>query len=110
MPRCRADPERQRECEDLLGPLPSERFAELVALGKLITDYVGEGEAVVPNDEEGIDDDIGVAVEVRAGVSRGGAAGSSRGERAGCCTQNAAGWRHSLHKFSNEGAGQLEPT
>lgn len=59
-----ADPERQRECEELLGPLTSERFAELVALGKLITDYVGEGETIVPNDEEGIDDDIGVAVEV----------------------------------------------
>lgn len=58
------DPERQKECEELLGPLPSERFAELVALGKLITDYVGEGETIVPNDEEGIDDDIGVAVEV----------------------------------------------
>lgn len=47
-----------------MGPLPSERFAELVALGKLITDYVGEGEAVVPNEDEGLDDDIGVAVEV----------------------------------------------
>jgi hypothetical protein len=58
------DPERQKECEELLGPLPSERFAELVALGKLITDYVGEGEAVVPNEDEGLDDDIGVAVEV----------------------------------------------
>jgi len=66
------DPERQKECEELLGPLPNERFAELVALGKLITDYVGEGEAVVPN-EDGIDEDIGVAVEVRAGwSSRGG--------------------------------------
>lgn len=62
------DPERQKECEELLGPLPSERFAELVVLGKLITDYVGEGEAVVgPNDEDAIDEDIGVAVEVRGG-------------------------------------------
>lgn len=36
-----------------------------MALGKLITDYVGEGEAVVPNDEDRLDEDIGVAVEVR---------------------------------------------
>lgn len=61
---CPADPERQKECEELLGPLSSERFAELVALGKLITDYVGEGEAVAPTDEDRMDEDIGVAVEV----------------------------------------------
>lgn len=59
----KTDPERQKECEELLGPLSSERFAELVALGKLITDYVGEGEAVAPNDEDRLDEDIGVAVE-----------------------------------------------
>jgi hypothetical protein len=60
------DPERQRECAELLGPLPNERYAELVALGKLISDYVGEGEAVAAGDEgEGLDEDIGVAVEVR---------------------------------------------
>lgn len=35
-----------------------------MALGKLITDYVGEGEAVAPNDEDRLDEDIGVAVEV----------------------------------------------
>jgi pre-mRNA-splicing helicase BRR2 len=63
-----ADPERQKECEELLGSLTSERFAELVALGKLITDYVGEGEAVALTDEDRMDEDVGVAVEVSTAV------------------------------------------
>ncbi|WIA19957.1 hypothetical protein OEZ85_005838 [Tetradesmus obliquus] len=57
------DPERQRECESLLGSFSNERFAELVAIGKLISDFVGEGEAVPGGDGEGLDEDIGVAVE-----------------------------------------------
>jgi hypothetical protein len=59
-----ADPERQKECEQLLGSFSNERFAELVAIGKLINDFVGEGEAVPGGDGEGLDEDIGVAVEV----------------------------------------------
>ncbi|KAF8063039.1 BRR2A [Scenedesmus sp. PABB004] len=60
------DPERQRECEALLGSLPNERFAELVAIGKLITDFVAEGDAAAAaaaGDGDGIDEEIGVAVE-----------------------------------------------
>ncbi|KAF6257784.1 RNA helicase, activating signal cointegrator 1 [Scenedesmus sp. NREL 46B-D3] len=57
------DPERQKECESLLGSFSNERFAELVAIGKLINDFVGEGEAVPGGDGEGLDEDIGVAVE-----------------------------------------------
>jgi len=48
-----ADPERQKECELLLGPISNERFAELVAIGKLISDYVGEGEVLAAGDGEG---------------------------------------------------------
>ena len=39
------DPERQSGVEALLGPLPGEKFAGLKAFGKLITDWVPEGEA-----------------------------------------------------------------
>ncbi len=38
------DPERQRECGQLLGSCDDEMFARLVALGKRITDYVSEAE------------------------------------------------------------------
>lgn len=38
------DPERQRECVQLLGSCDDEMFARLVALGKRITDYVSEAE------------------------------------------------------------------
>lgn len=56
------DPQRQKETQELLGPVDNVRFAELVSLGKLITDYVGEGEEVAAGDT--LDQDIGVAVEV----------------------------------------------
>eukprot|EP00775_Hariotina_reticulata_P007182 gene7182-7396_t len=61
------DPERQKECELLLGPISNERFAELVAIGKLISDYVGEGEALPAGDGQQLDEDIGVAVEATGG-------------------------------------------
>lgn len=62
------DPERQKEVNGLLGPVPDEKFAQLVALGKLITDYVPEGEAALAaaaeaNGEGALDEDLGVAVE-----------------------------------------------
>jgi pre-mRNA-splicing helicase BRR2 len=52
--------------ERLMGPTSSEKFAQFVAVGKLITDFstggVGPGEGdVVPGDT--LNDDIGVAVE-----------------------------------------------
>ena len=33
------DPARHKEVDSLLGPTTDERFAALVALGKMITDY-----------------------------------------------------------------------
>lgn len=36
------DPTRHKEVDALLGPTPDERFAQLVALGKMITDYAPE--------------------------------------------------------------------
>jgi len=67
------DPDKQREVEGLLGPLAPERFAQLVALGKLITDWapVGGGGAAggvgAPGGGDGgdggLDEEIGVAVE-----------------------------------------------
>ncbi|GFR50198.1 hypothetical protein Agub_g12366 [Astrephomene gubernaculifera] len=54
------DPERQRECGQLLGGCEDDMFARLVALGKRITDYVTEAEAA-PGDT--MDEELGVAVE-----------------------------------------------
>eukprot|EP00798_Chlamydomonas_sp_ICE-L_P019206 gene19206-25824_t len=57
------DPERQKGCEELLGPLPSEKFAHLIALGKLITDWTGdEAPPALPADDL-LNSEIGVAVE-----------------------------------------------
>lgn len=39
----RKDPEKQSGVEELLGPLAADKFAQLVAIGKLITDWVGQG-------------------------------------------------------------------
>ena len=62
------DPDKQREVEALLGPLAPERFAQLVALGKLITDWAPAGGAVAgggggDGGDGGLDEEIGVAVE-----------------------------------------------
>lgn len=43
------DPERQKEVSELLGPVPGEKFAQLVAIGKLITDFSTEGNAKKTN-------------------------------------------------------------
>jgi len=70
----RTDPERQAEVGALLGaPVGDDRFAELVAIGKLVTDYVPEGEQLGARDGGGGDEggelpdapdaDAGVAVE-----------------------------------------------
>eukprot|EP00210_Caulerpa_lentillifera_P005576 g5333.t1 len=58
------DPERQRECELLLGTISTDTFARLVAIGKSITDFVPESE----RNQEGGETDLmeteyGVAVE-----------------------------------------------
>lgn len=56
------DPERQKECEELLGPIGDDKFTYLKDVGRLITDYSQpDEEPGVPGDA--LDDDIGVAVE-----------------------------------------------
>eukprot|EP00887_Chlorella_sp_A99_P002917 scaffold6.g2917.t1 len=63
------DPARQKEVSALLGPVPDEKFAQLVALGKLITDWVPDVAAAAAAAAAGeggeglLDEDIGVAVE-----------------------------------------------
>ncbi|KAJ3296866.1 DEIH-box ATPase [Rhizoclosmatium sp. JEL0117] len=64
------DVDRKRDVEDVLGgKVPSEWFAQLVALGKKITDFKSDGEDGPNVDngeglgrEQGIDDEYGVAV------------------------------------------------
>jgi len=54
------DLDKKKEIEKLLNPMASERFAQLVAIGKLITDFSSEVEAAAG---QALDDEIGVAVE-----------------------------------------------
>ncbi len=56
------DPDKQKEVGELLGPVSDEKFAQLVSLGKRITDWVGEEEGAV-GEGNTLDDEIGVAVE-----------------------------------------------
>lgn len=59
------DPERHKEVDSMLGSVSDEKFAQLVALGKLITDFVTEEEAAAAAaaGEGALDEDLGVAVE-----------------------------------------------
>ncbi|XP_057859614.2 DExH-box ATP-dependent RNA helicase DExH12 [Cryptomeria japonica] len=60
------DLDKKKEIEKLLNSLSSQHFAQLVSIGKLITDYQDAGEAgtgVGAAAGEALDDDIGVAVE-----------------------------------------------
>ena len=54
--------EKQKSVESLMGELTTERFAQITAIGKLITDFSIPGENEGGAGEE-LDDDIGVAVE-----------------------------------------------
>nr|GMD45178.1 DExH-box ATP-dependent RNA helicase DExH12-like [Ipomoea batatas] len=59
------NPDKKKQIEKFLDPIPSNIFDELVSLGKCITDYQ-DGSAVVSaaaNGDEALDDDFGVAVE-----------------------------------------------
>lgn len=54
--------ERKVEIEGLLNPLAEERFAQLVALGKRITDYTDAQQADdVDDDDGGVDENLGVS-------------------------------------------------
>ena len=84
------DPDKQREVEALLGPLAPERFAQLVALCKLLTDWTpasGGGGGGGPGGpagggggdggDGGLDEEIGVAVEFEGDDSDEGGGGDS---------------------------------
>ncbi|EOY19725.1 U5 small nuclear ribonucleoprotein helicase, putative isoform 2 [Theobroma cacao] len=60
------NPDKKKEIEKLLNPIPSQVFDQLVSIGKLITDYQDGGEGgggSMGNGDDGLDDDVGVAVE-----------------------------------------------
>lgn len=55
--------EKKKETESLLGPIPDERFALLVNLGKKITDFGVEENKTVTTGEENIDETYGINVQ-----------------------------------------------
>lgn len=60
------NPDKKKEIEKLLNPIPGPVFDQLVSIGRLITDYQDGGDAaasVVANGDDALDDDVGVAVE-----------------------------------------------
>ncbi|PPQ70945.1 hypothetical protein CVT26_014249 [Gymnopilus dilepis] len=60
------DFDKKKEIEEVIGPITSEQFSQLVNLSKKITDYNAEDETMADPDEErkegGIDEEAGVAV------------------------------------------------
>ncbi|KHN26799.1 U5 small nuclear ribonucleoprotein 200 kDa helicase [Glycine soja] len=61
------NPDKKKDIEKLLNPIPGHVFDQLVSIGKLITDFqevvdVPNGSSAMDG-EEGLDDDVGVAVE-----------------------------------------------
>ncbi|XP_068647248.1 DExH-box ATP-dependent RNA helicase DExH12-like [Aristolochia californica] len=60
------NPDKKKEIEKLLNPIPNQLFDQIVSIGKLITDYQEGGDAAgtaASATDESLDDDIGVAVE-----------------------------------------------
>ncbi|CAK9183443.1 unnamed protein product [Ilex paraguariensis] len=60
------NPDKKKEIEKLLNPIPSHIFDQLVSIGRLITDYQDGGDtggSAAPNSDDALDDDVGVAVE-----------------------------------------------
>ncbi|XP_041017696.1 DExH-box ATP-dependent RNA helicase DExH12 [Juglans microcarpa x Juglans regia] len=60
------NPDKKKEIEKLLNPIPNPVFDQLVSIGRLITDYQDGGDAAGPaaaNGDDALDDDVGVAVE-----------------------------------------------
>ena len=64
------DKERKKDTEELLGPLPDQRFALLVNLGKKITDFGAEGGGaktmggpMAGEQDDGLDETHGVNVQ-----------------------------------------------
>ncbi|KAL1219764.1 DExH-box ATP-dependent RNA helicase DExH12 [Cardamine amara subsp. amara] len=59
------NPEKKMEIEKLLNPIENSVFDQLVSIGKLITDFQegGDSGGGKTNEDEELDDDLGVAVE-----------------------------------------------
>ncbi|GFY85643.1 U5 small nuclear ribonucleoprotein helicase [Actinidia rufa] len=60
------NPDKKKDIEKLLNPIPNHTFDQLVSIGKLITDYHDAGDAggsAAANGDDALDDDVGVAVE-----------------------------------------------
>ena len=61
------NPDKKKEIEKLLNPIPTHVFDQLVSIGKLITDYQdgsdASASAVTNGADDALDDDMGVAVE-----------------------------------------------
>lgn len=57
------DPDKHKEINGLLGEVTDGRFADLVALGKMMTDFSVDAGAEDAGAGDILDDDIGVAVE-----------------------------------------------
>lgn len=57
------DSDKKKEIEKLLNSMSIERFHQLVAIAKLISDYSEGGDTGTEGAGEALDDDIGVAVE-----------------------------------------------
>lgn len=60
------NPDKKKEIEKLLNPIPNHVFDQLVSIGRLITDYQDGSDAAGPasaNGDDALDDDVGVAVE-----------------------------------------------
>ena len=57
------NPDKKKDIEKLLNPIPNHTFDQLVSIGKLITDYHDAGGSATANGDDALDDDVGVAVE-----------------------------------------------
>lgn len=61
------NPDKKKDIEKLLNPIPSQVFDQLVSIGRLITDFQDAGSDAAgsnaANGEDALDDDVGVAVE-----------------------------------------------
>ncbi|KAL3734464.1 hypothetical protein ACJRO7_023766 [Eucalyptus globulus] len=60
------NPDKKKEIEKLLNPIPNPVFDQLVSIGRLITDFQDASDvagSAVANGDEALDDDVGVAVE-----------------------------------------------
>ncbi|KAJ9550083.1 hypothetical protein OSB04_022626 [Centaurea solstitialis] len=62
------NPDKKKDIEKLLNPIPNQVFDQLVSIGRLITDFQDAGGDVAGSNaanggEDALDDDVGVAVE-----------------------------------------------